>query len=88
MRGRVMSLFSMMLIGMAPFGSLLAGLLADRIGAPHVIAIGGVFCAVAGLVFARQLPKLREVAIPILIARGLIPDPRAETGAEIAARRR
>jgi MFS family permease len=88
MRGRVMSLFSMMLIGMAPFGSLLAGLLADRIGAPHVIAIGGGFCAVAGLVFGRQLPKLREVAIPILIARGVIPNPAADTqvAAEIPRR--
>jgi MFS family permease len=72
MRGRVMSLFSMMLVGMAPFGSLLAGWAADRIGAPLVVAIGGGFCAVAGLIFARQLPRLREAAMPILAARGII----------------
>ncbi|HEY2989850.1 MAG TPA: MFS transporter [Candidatus Binatia bacterium] len=75
MRGRVMSVFSMMLVGMAPFGSLIGGWLADRIGAPLVVAIGGLFCAVAGALFAWQLPSLREAALPILIARGMIPDP-------------
>jgi MFS family permease len=72
MRGRVMSLFTMMLVGMAPFGSLLAGWLADRMGAPLVVAIGGGVCALAALVFARQLPRLREAARPILVARGII----------------
>src|SRR2546426_1891781 len=72
MRGRVMSLFSMMLVGMAPFGSLLAGWAADQVGAPLVVATGGGFCAVAGIVFARRLPRLREAAKPILAARGII----------------
>jgi MFS family permease len=75
MRGRVMSIFSMMLVGMAPFGSLLAGTLADRFGARPVVAIGGLCCAVAALGFARLLPRLREAALPILIQRGIIPDP-------------
>ena len=78
MRGRVMSLFSMMLVGMAPFGSLLAGWAADQIGAPLVIAAGGGFCTLAGIIFARQLPRLREAAKPILIARGIIADPTLE----------
>ena len=68
MRGRVMSLFSMMLVGMAPVGSLLAGWAADRVGAP-VVAIGGGFCAIAGIAFAKRLPRLREAAKPILVAR-------------------
>ena len=75
MRGRVMSLFSMMLIGMAPFGSLLAGTLADRFSARVVVAAGGLCCAIAGLWFARLLPRIREAALPVLIARGIIPDP-------------
>ncbi len=75
MRGRVMSLFSMMLVGMAPFGSLIAGWMADWVGAPLVVAVGGFFCAAGGLVFAQRLPRLRETALPILIARGIIPDP-------------
>jgi len=74
MRGRVMSLFSMMLVGMAPFGSLLAGWAADQVGAPLVVAIGGGFCAAAGIVFARQLPRLRAAAMPILVARGIVPE--------------
>jgi MFS family permease len=75
MRGRVMSLFSMMLVGMAPFGSLLAGALADRFGAPLVVATGGLCCAAAALWFARLLPRLRAAAIPVLIRRGIISDP-------------
>ena len=57
MRGRVMSIFSMMIVGMAPFGSLLMGWAADQVGAPLVVAIGGGFCALGGLIFARQLPR-------------------------------
>jgi MFS family permease len=77
MRGRVMSLFSMMLVGMAPFGSLLMGWAADQLGAPVVVATGGAFCSVAGMVFARQLPRLRAAARPILAARGIILESRA-----------
>ncbi|HEX9445586.1 MAG TPA: MFS transporter, partial [Candidatus Binatia bacterium] len=87
MRGRVMSIFSMMLVGMAPFGSLLAGWLADRAGAPLVVAAGGFCCAAAGLWFARHLPRLREAARPILIERGIIPDPlNPAAAADTAAR--
>ncbi|CCG42213.1 MFS transporter [Magnetospirillum molischianum] len=58
-RGRTMALYSMMFIGMAPFGALLAGLLAGRIGAPPTVALGGLICAAAGIVFHRHLPGLR-----------------------------
>ena len=36
-RGRVMSFYTMAFIGVAPFGSLMAGLAASRFGAPHTI---------------------------------------------------
>jgi MFS family permease len=75
MRGRVMSIFSMMLVGMAPFGSLIAGRLADLIGSPLVVGAGGLLCAAAGLIFGQHLARFREAALPILIARGIIPDP-------------
>jgi MFS family permease len=87
MRGRVMSLFSMMLVGMAPFGSLLAGWAADQVGAPLVVAIGGGFCAVAGVVFARQLPRLREAAKPILAARGIILETQQSTTGTLDTRK-
>ncbi len=60
LRGRVMSVYSMMFLGVAPFGSLLAGLLAERFGAPAVVAAGGAVCIVAAGLFGRRLSALRE----------------------------
>jgi MFS family permease len=60
LRGRVMSVYSMMFLGMAPFGALLAGALAERFGAPTVVAAGGAVCIVAAALFGRRLPALQE----------------------------
>jgi MFS family permease len=60
LRGRVMSVYSMMFLGMAPFGSLLAGALAERFGAPAVVGAGGTVCVAAAALFGRRLPALRE----------------------------
>lgn len=54
-RGRVMSFYTMAFMGMAPFGSLLAGGLAHRIGAPHTLLLGGFVCVVGALLYARNL---------------------------------
>jgi MFS family permease len=62
LRGRVMSVYSMMFMGMAPFGALLAGSLAHQLGAPLTVALGGAGCLVAGLVFALRLPGWRQGA--------------------------
>jgi MFS family permease len=70
MRGRVMSFFSMSLMGMAPFGSLLSGALATRLGAPRTVAFGGMLCLVAALLFWMRLPSLSRDGAPILIAQG------------------
>lgn len=61
-RGRVMSFYTMAFFGAQPLGSLLAGALADRFGAPTTLVIGGVCCIVAALVFTRALPNLRAQA--------------------------
>lgn len=58
-RGRTMALYSIMFIGMSPFGALLAGMLAGRIGAPPTVALGGLICAAAAILFHRHLPRLR-----------------------------
>jgi MFS family permease len=71
-RGRVMSLYAMSLRGMAPFGSLLAGGLASKIGAPNTLLIGGVSCILCSLLFARKLPLLRERIRPIYIRMGIL----------------
>ncbi len=72
MRGRIMSFFTMAFMGMAPFGSLLAGAMADRIGAPHTVLIGGVCSILGALVFANRLSVLREGLRPIYESKGII----------------
>jgi MFS family permease len=60
MRGRVMSFFTMAIMGTAPFGSLLAGSLAKEIGVPTTIALGGGACLVGALLFTAKLPKIKK----------------------------
>ncbi len=67
MRGRVMSLYAMMFMGMAPIGALLAGALAARIGAPLTVAAGGLVCFAGALLFARHLPHLRADARQMIV---------------------
>lgn len=73
-RGRVMSFYSMAFMGMVPFGSLLAGSLASRIGAPRTVMIGGVACLLAAAAFARALPALRAQVRPIYVRLGIAPE--------------
>ncbi len=65
MRGRVMSFYTMAIMGTAPFGSLLAGSLARLIGTQYAILIGGVSCIAAALVFYKKLPRLKTIVKPI-----------------------
>jgi len=60
-RGRVMSFYAMAIMGMAPFGSLLAGSLASKIGASHTLIVGGVSCILSALLFAGRIPEIRGV---------------------------
>jgi MFS family permease len=68
LRGRVMAVYSMMFMGMAPFGALLAGVLAERLDVPGTIALGGVACIAGSLVFGWRLPSLRQEAREIIVA--------------------
>lgn len=81
-RGRVMSFYTMAFIGMTPFGSLLAGALASRIGAPRTVMLGGIICLLAAAAFARRLPELRRLVRPIYRERGIIPE--VATGVQAA----
>ncbi len=67
-RGRVMALYAMMFMGMAPFGSLLAGALAHRIGAPSTVMLGGAVCMAGAAVFRWHLPALRLEAREMIVA--------------------
>jgi len=73
MRGRVMSFYTMAFLGTAPLGSLIAGVLADRIGAPSTILLGGVACVGAGIWFAFRLPSIRAMLRPIYVQKGILP---------------
>lgn len=79
-RGRVMAYYTMAFFGASPFGSLAAGLIAERIGAPATILLGGASCMAAGLWFWLELPKLRKLIRPIYISRGIIVVPTVNTG--------
>ena len=81
-RGRVMSFYGMAFMGMMPFGSLLAGVLAHHIGAPRTVALGGAVCIAGAAVFAARLPALRRLVRPIYRERGIIPE--VATGIEAA----
>jgi MFS family permease len=72
-RGRVMSYYTVAFVGMAPFGSLLAGALAHRFGAPHAVMITGACCLAGAAWFATQRKALRAVMRPIYIEMGIIP---------------
>ena len=58
-RGRVMSFYTLAIVGVTPLGSLLAGVLADRLGAAATVLLGGPFCLLGSWLFARRLPYLR-----------------------------
>ncbi len=68
LRGRVMSVYSMMFMGMAPLGALLAGTLAGIMGAPYTVALGGAVCILGSLIFFLRLPILREEGRKMIIA--------------------
>ena len=71
LRGRVMSLYSMMFMGMAPFGAFFGGALANRVGAPMTVAVGGIACVFGAIWFGRALPELRIEARRLIVAQGL-----------------
>jgi MFS family permease len=71
-RGRIMSIYATALIGMAPFGSLFAGILASWIGAPYTIIVSGTACIIGSLLFALMLPEIRKKVRPIYIKMGII----------------
>jgi MFS family permease len=73
-RGRVMSFYTMAVIGTAPFGSLLAGTLAKFIGTPATILLGGLSTIIGALFFLRKLPELKQAVKPIYIKLGVIPE--------------
>jgi MFS family permease len=73
-RGRVMGFYTMAFLGTAPFGSLLAGAISARLGAPTTVLLSGVLCLVAAAWFARELPAIRALVRPIYRRMGILPE--------------
>ncbi len=82
LRGRVLAVYSMMFMGMAPFGALFAGAIAERVGAPLTVGIGGVACICGGLLFARNLSTFRDAARKMVLAQQMVG---GEPSAEVTA---
>jgi len=72
-RGRAMSYYTMAFVGMAPFGSLLAGALAHAIGAPLTLVINGLCCIAGAVWFATRLKSIRALIHPIYADQGIMP---------------
>lgn len=72
-RGRVMSYYTMAFMGMAPFGSLLAGTMASAVGAPLTVMMNGVFIIAGAAWFTTRLPGLRREIRPIYREMGILP---------------
>jgi MFS family permease len=73
-RGRVMAFYTLAVVGVSPFGSLLAGGLAARFGAPATLIASGAICAAGSLWFSMNLPALRRVIRPIYVELGILPE--------------
>ncbi|HUX94099.1 MAG TPA: MFS transporter [Bacteroidales bacterium] len=73
-RGRVMSFYTMAVLGTAPFGSLLAGWLANKIGTPFTMMTGGVISIAGAFVFFTKLSELKQIVRPVYVKMGIIPE--------------
>ena len=71
LRGRVMAVYSMMFMGMAPFGALLGGAVADRMGAPIAVSMGAVACVGGAILFGMRLPNLRVEARQLILSQAV-----------------
>ncbi|MEP7116642.1 MAG: MFS transporter [Acidobacteriota bacterium] len=71
-RGRVMSFYTIALLGSAPLGSLISGALAARIGVEETLMVGGDAGLLATLWFWRQLPAIRTAVRPRYVELGII----------------
>jgi len=73
MRGRVMSYYTIAFVGMAPFGSLLAGTMAHWFGAPLTVILNGAVVLAGAAWFATRLPAVRKAIRPIYREMGILP---------------
>jgi MFS family permease len=73
MRARVVSIYMMSFLGVAPLGALFAGMLAERIGPPTTLALGGALALCAAFAYWLNLAKIRSAIRPIYQKLGIVP---------------
>jgi MFS family permease len=75
-RGRAMSLYSLSFVGVLPLGSILAGWIADRVGADGAYMLLGTTAVLIGFVVAPllRIPALDDVESPLFEERRVFPD--------------
>lgn len=86
MRGRIMSLYTMAFVGMTPVGGLVGGSIADRVGGPVAVILGGAGCVVLSIWIYRRIPVLRRQIRPIYARLGILPE--VATGLQSASEMR
>ena len=84
-RGRVMSFYTVAFVGMAPFGSLLAGALAHAIGAPRTVIFSGACCLAGAAWFTSQRPAIRAWIRPVYQELGILPPAEPPTESPVNA---
>jgi hypothetical protein len=72
-----MSFYTMAVFGTVPIGSLIAGAMADKLGAPRTFVFGGALSVLGGVSFLRVLPRLRAFIRPVYQRLGILPTPSA-----------
>jgi MFS family permease len=73
MRARVVSIYMMSFLGVAPLGALCAGVLAERIGPPATLALGGALALCAAFAYWMNLASIRRAIRPIYEKMGIVP---------------
>jgi MFS family permease len=79
-RGRVVSIYVMAFLGLAPFGSLFTGSLAHVLGTPATLRISGLICLAGTMIFANQMGKFQQSVQAIYLKLGLVTERPSGTG--------
>ncbi len=72
-RGRVMSFYTMAMMGILPLGELFMGFLTQGVGVTYTLMISGISCVIIAIFSAINLPSLQVVLRPIYIKNNLLP---------------
>jgi predicted MFS family arabinose efflux permease len=75
LRARVMAIYMMSFLGVTPLGALFAGMLAERIGPPATLALGGALALVAAFTYWMKLESIRNAIRPVYQKLGIVPRP-------------